>query len=344
MQLFFFFKSGTQAIPHTCSGPVLVVLDGITGLANMSPHLEALLTSPHTHIIIIHTSPTPPTSLTRDIDLKLTRGCTVLQLEPLSLVHTTQRMVHALLSRRHFAPQNSDQLVLAQLASLTHGCPDLVRLTAELVYRQFLHSSYPMGDLTQLVQPACTEGDRITTFVDYIINHFKLDVPQYFVLQTLTMFGPIPILQSVAARVQTLVLSATNGGCGTDLLTSLLESCLVKVYPPPVVIATSMMGRRRALYMVPHLVCEATLRRMDKMEVVFAIATAHRAVTEELAAISSDDLVISQYCAGMCEGLLSTAEGMGDVLDDSCLEELHRPLVQLACEGILRVPWSVGDS
>ena len=96
--------------------------------------------------------------------------------------------------------------------------------------------------------------------------------------------------------------------------------------------------------MVPNLVCEATLRRMDKMEVVFAIATAHRAVTEELAAISSDDVMISQYCAGMCEGLLSTAEGMGDVLDDSCLEELHRPLVQLACEGSLRVPWSVGDS
>ena len=81
------------------------------------------------------------------------------------------------------------------------------------------------------------------------------------------------------------------------------------------------------------------------MEVVFAIAMAHRAVTEELATISGNDLVTSEYCAGMCEGLLSTVEGLEiDVHDDSCLEELHRPLVQLACERSLRVPWSMGDS
>ena len=335
-------------MPLTCNGPVLVILDSLTEMNNMSPHLEALLTSPTTHIIILYTSSSPPTSLVREIDTKLVRGCTVLQLEPLFTIHSTQRMVHDLLSRRRFAPQNRDQVVLAQLASLTYGCPDLSKLMAEVVYRQCLRSNNPLDDLaSQLVRPvmAQAEPDRLLTFFDYIINLFDMDTPQYFVLQVLAMFGPVPILQSVAVRVQTLVMAATSGGRSCDFLQRLVDSCLLKVYPSPVVVATSMMGRR-SLYSVPCHVCEAVLRSVDERDVILAIATAHKAVTMEMATGGgwNGDQSALLFCAGLCRGLASTAEGYGDSLGTSCMGELYRPLVQLECEGHLTMPWSTNKA
>ena len=314
----------------------------------MSPHLKALLTSPTTHIIILYTSSSPPTSLIQEIDTTLVRGCTLLQLEPLLTIHSTQRMVHDLLSRRRFAPQNRDQVVLAQLASLTYGCPDLSKLTAEVVYRQCLCSNNPLDDLaSQLVRPvmAQAEPDRLLTFVANIINLFNMDTPQYFVLQVLAMFGPVPILQSVAVRVQTLVMSATSGGRNCDFLQLLADSCLLKVYPSPVVVATSMM-ERRSMYSVPCHVCEAVLRSADERDVIFAIATAHKAVTMEMTTggVWNGDQSALLFCVGLCQGLARTAEGFVGGLDTSCMGELYRPLVQLEFEGHLTMPWSTKEA
>ena len=325
-----------------------MVIDGITELSDMTPPLEALLTSSLTHIIILYTSTSSPTPLIQEVDTRLVRGCTQLQLEPLSTTLTTQRMVHALLSRRHFAPHNRHQRVLAQLVSLTLGCPDITALTAELVYRVSLDSADPMGDLdTRLVQPLqahTKDPDHIVQFADYVIDLLKLNRMQQFVFWGLSMFGPIPILQSVAMRIESLVLSVVGakGGGGT-LITHLLDAHLLKVYPSPVIRATHGVAMERIpLYIVPSLVCESALREMNKRDAIFAIGVAHKALVSELATSTTthpDDHTIVLYCAGMCRGLLSTADCLGDTIDSgSILEELYRPLVQLACEGVLAQP------
>eukprot|EP00731_Ephydatia_muelleri_P036075 Em0199g1a len=341
------FNGAQQVIPLICNGPTLVIIDSVTELGNISSPFEALLTSSLTHIIILYTSTSPPTPLIREVDTRLVRGCTQLQLEPLSTTLTMQRMVHAMLSRRHFAPRNRDQHVLAQLVSLTLGCPDITSLTAELVYRVSMDCADPMGDLcTRLVQPLqahTKDADRIVEFVDYVINLLKLDRMQQFVFWVLGTFGPIPILHSVATRIESLVLSVVGAGAkgGGLLIGHLLDAHLLKVYPSLVIKAPcGEVMKRIPLYIVPSLVCESALRGMNKMDAIFAIGVAHKALVAELAATHPDNTNIF-YCAGMCRGLLSTANYLGDTLDlEGTLEELHRPLVQLASEGVLAEPWS----
>ena len=327
-----------------------MIIDGVTELGDLSPRLEALLTSPLTHIIILYTSTTPPTPLIREVDVRLVRGCTQLQLEPLSTTLATQRVVHALLSRRHVAPGNRDQHVLAQLVSLTLGCPDLTALVAELVYRASKVSVDPMGYLhTRLVQPMVMHPkeaeDRVVEFVHYLVDLLELDKTQQFVFWVLSSFGPIPILQSVASRIESMVLSAVGTKGSGLLIAHLLDARLLKVYPSPVVIATSREAalKRIPLYIVPKLLCESALRGMNKREAIFSIAMAHKALVAELATPTTppDDHTALLYCAGMFRGLLSTADCLGDTLDSGgILEELYRPLVQLASQGVLAEPWS----
>ena len=87
---------------------------------------------------------------------------------------------------------------------------------------------------------------------------------------------------------------------------------------------------------------------MNKIDAIFAIGMAHKALVAELATtattattIHPDDHMIVLYCAGMCRGLLSTADCLRDTIcSESILEELYKPLVQLACKGVLAEPWS----
>ena len=313
----------------------------------MSPRLEALLTSPLTHIIILYTSTSSPTPLIQEVDTRLVRGCTRLQLEPLSTTLATQRVVHTLLSRRHFAPHNRDQRVLAQLVSLTFGCPDLAALTAELVYRASTVSVDPMEDLhTRLVQPLQAHwkgADHIGEFADDVIELLELGRTEQFAFWVLSTFGPIPILQSVVARVESMVLSAVGAKRSGLLIARLLDAHLLRVYPSPVVVAMSGEAVKRIpLYTVPSLVCESALRGMSKMDATFALAVAHKALVAELAAPTAtpthpDDHTTELYCAGMCRGLLSTADYLGDD-SGGILEELYSPLVQLLREGVLAEP------
>ena len=80
-----------------------------------------LLQSHNVHIIIISEHNESPDSLYREIDKELIRGCNVHSVEPLSMVHSTQRIVYSVLSEHHLAPARDDQASFMALSDMACG-------------------------------------------------------------------------------------------------------------------------------------------------------------------------------------------------------------------------------
>ena len=119
----------------------LLVLDDLISLADLSPLPRAFLMSHNVHIIIISKQTESPDTLYRDIDKELIRGCHVYNVEPLSMVHSTQRIVHTVLSKHHIAPTTDDQASFESLADVTCGSPSIVDSISALLLKNMNESN-----------------------------------------------------------------------------------------------------------------------------------------------------------------------------------------------------------
>jgi len=73
-------------------------------------------------------------ALKREIDCQLLRGTADISLDPLSVLHVTQRLVHGIMTRcDEFAPYNREQEIIATIAEKSLGSPDLVDIISALL-------------------------------------------------------------------------------------------------------------------------------------------------------------------------------------------------------------------
>ena len=251
---------------------VLVVLDGVKSLPR-SEELRAILNSRSCHIIVISYTSQEPEALSKEIDQQLIRGSSPINIQPLSTVHTTQKIVHAVMSRTHFTPLNREQRLLERMAYLTAGCPGLVNVTSVLLQRCMAEAEEEEGcdgeetgflDLFASRVPLLSEerptrhtsfsGDATTTtitttrsrtgsfktdtYLAEVVNALRLPPAHEFVLRTLSIFAPLPIPLSLTDIIQHLVMRATQGstaGPAPNSISNLLSTKLLRPYPSPVV-------------------------------------------------------------------------------------------------------------
>ena len=136
------FLQATETVPTALQSlPALVVLDQMPWFSDFSTSLMDLLRRPHTHVVAISKTCAPSDALLREIGHKLLRGCKVIDVKPLSMMHTTQRIVHAILSAHHFVPNDEDQKILKKLAQFTSGSPALIDVIAALFLSEMKHDS-----------------------------------------------------------------------------------------------------------------------------------------------------------------------------------------------------------
>lgn len=114
------------------TSPALFVFDGMTTLPQLKPLLQ-LMGNRHAHIVVLYKHYQPPDKLTREIDHELVRGSNILTIDPLSMIHSTQRTVYTIQRETDFAPDNEDQAILEKLAEFTSGSPVLVNITSQLI-------------------------------------------------------------------------------------------------------------------------------------------------------------------------------------------------------------------
>lgn len=234
-----------------------------------------LLSNHHTHIIVTLNSSVPPDSMMREIDHHLLRGTSVIQVRPLSTLHTTQRMVHAILSCSHFTPHNREQKILAQLAEKTCGSPEIVDITSSLLQKEneeeegegeeefldrfmnkiqepvegrvtHLDSSEPPSPPPSSDEAATVEQEILGEFTDTqftlrLIDACDLPHTDYFLLCVLSTFGPVPVPRDMVEVVQSLVMTAKFGKqsqAWNTPLANLLAHKLVRVYPSTIIAAS----------------------------------------------------------------------------------------------------------
>ena len=120
-------------VPDTEDGSTLVVFDFADKVPLQGSPISELLKKHNVHIVIISKHYFQSKSLLKDIDHSLLRGTNVIDIQPLSSVHTTQRIVHSVLKYHHLASSHDEQQTFADLADSTTGSPAIIDVASSLL-------------------------------------------------------------------------------------------------------------------------------------------------------------------------------------------------------------------
>ena len=124
--------------------PILIIFDYIDQTPRFfdpATSLMTLLRNSNTHIVVIYKNYAPPDALLKEVDDQLLRGCKIIDVEPLSVIHTTQRIVHSILNAHHLAPTNEDQNFFEKLAKFMSGSPVLTDVATALLLSEIKRGS-----------------------------------------------------------------------------------------------------------------------------------------------------------------------------------------------------------
>lgn len=99
----------------------------------------------HVHIIVISNSYGSNENFIKEVDRKLVRGCNCHAIDPLTNAHSTQRLVHTLMTNIYFAPTTADQRLFDQLAEFTSGSPPIVEITSQILLASYSKSYYSVA-------------------------------------------------------------------------------------------------------------------------------------------------------------------------------------------------------
>ena len=255
----------------------LFVLDGMTSLPD-SEALLRLLKSYYVHVIVIFKSCDSTDKLIKEVDRKLIRGCTVREVEPLSLIHSTQRIVHSFMKESDFTPSNDDQQVLEKVAEFTAGSPVIVDITSQVVQSCFsdeeeqpiqalaeslslrnkpsvsekIYAIPRTRSVSQVISKAVDEVPQYTwtTNVEYdswnsiltLVDACGLSVEERLLLNCLSMFSCSPIPFSMVTELASIIAkSVQEPHLAGTLHCNLIKYKLVCIYPHPVVLHPTVL-------------------------------------------------------------------------------------------------------
>ena len=134
-------------IPVSESQQIMIVFDAISSLSDLPKGSMKLLKNTGTHILVLSTTFLPPESLMQEFDRKLLRGTTVIDIEPLTAVHATQRVVHTVLSKHHITPKNQEQEIFDMLTEFMCGSPVLTDIVSALLLHRMAEDKRHSSDI-----------------------------------------------------------------------------------------------------------------------------------------------------------------------------------------------------
>ena len=258
----------------------LFVFDGMTSLPD-SEALLRLLKSYYVHVIVLFKNYDSTDKLIKEVDRKLVRGCTIRKVEPLSLIHSTQRIVHSFMKENDFTPSNNDQQVLEKVAEFTAGSPLIVDITSQVVHSCFSDKEEPIQALeeslclentpsvskknyalpvyrsqtrsaSQIMSKAVDENPQYkwATNVEYdswsslltLIDACGLTMEEKLLLNCLSVFSCSPIPFSMVTELASIIAkSAQKQHLAGTLHCNLIKYKLICIYPHPVVLHSSVL-------------------------------------------------------------------------------------------------------
>lgn len=259
-------------LPVSEAKQVLFVLDSMTELPNNEKLLK-VLKNHHVHIIAIPNSCIVKNDrkLVNKVDSTLIRGCSYQDVEPLTNIHSTQRLVHTLMKNIDFAPTTADQQMFEKLSEFTLGSPPIVETTAqvlldcykndkrnvtETIDEMLLHHddeysehSTPVRSVSENVIDVlptlqCEHRDVWDTgsvhdswdSIASLINYCELSIEEGLLLKCLSVFGCFPVPLFLVTRIASAIAeSSKQPYLARKLDLKLTKYKLLKPYPSPVV-------------------------------------------------------------------------------------------------------------
>ncbi len=330
-------------------GPTLLIFDNLLSLPPENSCLYKLMGRSSTHIIILLSNYSALDILKKSIDNKLMRGINVMELEPLSELHCTQRLVHGIMSQCDFVPYNREQEILADIAEKTLGSPDLVEAASALLSK-LIAAQDDEGDRNGFLEcfyskVCCCSDESSYDFATRLVKAFSLSECDFFFLSTLSLFGTAPIPRRLVEAIQLLSLTASSElPSGLGPLAHLISSHLLTISPTTIILSPShplsshaltkcrdsYAGTESEFYSVPKVIADAARSCMDEKDLVFSFAVAHRALSKLHEECTGQGVhrALGPFMAGMAKILADSLEECNGMED--CYKEVYRTYLRYA--------------
>ena len=268
---------------------VLFVLDCMTELP-IDESLLRILRNNHVHIVAVYNSFTLQNldKLIREIDQKLVRGCTIHNIiEPLRMIHATQRMVFSVMQKYDFTPTNADQRMFEKLAELALGSPLIIDTTVQLLLDCLKSMESEgiqyLGQKLQLGEPeesyACTPD--LFNSMKNLLTCCRLSHAEQLLLNSLSIFagGPMPML--LVTEMSHLITQANHRVHLADSLhKKLISHKLLLQYPLPVIVHQKLIPEYSniELVYVPQHMAQHVQKDMKETDKIAALTVACHAM------------------------------------------------------------------
>ena len=228
------------------------MFDGITQLPELHSLLK-LLRSNYIHIIVLSTSIEPPNNLIKEVDHKLLRGCKIHNIDPLTIIHSTQRIVHSLMKKVEVTPSNADQDMFEKLAKFTLGSPVIVDIASEVVSTCYVqHESEAVVRLNEMLSLDHQDSPKQDTLgreyyqtdtkydswktIAKLVEECGLSVEEKLLLNCVSLFGRAPVPFSLLTEMSSMITQTSRSvHLAGSLHQKLFKYKLLKFYPQPLI-------------------------------------------------------------------------------------------------------------
>ena len=237
-------------MPDNEAKPSLVVLDSLHQLPSEESPLLNFLKRVSLHIIVVSKMTVTLDSLKTAVDRRLSRGTRIIDVQPLSTIHATQRLVHSVIKNHHLAPSTKEQAIFEKLAEFTTGSPPILDLTSSLLNQSLteaddcttsdgLHTFANRVQLAELPLLKTCPDDFITS-AEYdswqvtavLIKQCNLTPQEQLLLFCLSSFNCFPIPTTYVTELATVITKAAHQPhLASSLANKLEKSKMLKVYP-----------------------------------------------------------------------------------------------------------------
>ena len=258
--------------------------------------------------------------IVRKIDLHFLRGCSKYEINPLTVTHSTQCMVHTLMTNLDsFAPTSDDQCVFHKLAHYTLGSPPVIEITSQVMinhYRRNRHQA--AGNLEKLLlkleeQLVDQSRGRESIFVqstmlhenswkpnttwNHLISACNLSPEEHLLLSCLSILGQYPLPFAIVTAISSVITSASQKPHLTNTLhKQLMKHKILKLYPLSVVLHSKVLEHPESdpefVYVPPDL-ADVFCSNMKEVDHVAALSTLFSSLTQ--ATVSAQWLIPILY-------------------------------------------------
>lgn len=333
-------KTTLDQLPLSERKKALFILDDTTELPSCCEKLLKVLKNKYTNIIILSVdsdnSYKPMDKLVEEVNQKLIRGCMVHHVEQLSNVESTQRIVYSVMRSHNLTPNNEDRKVFEKLGEMCSS-PSLVELFSKCLLAEFkkfgaspVHVQEVIGQTELNVAPDCKSCDLALK----LIQNCKLSPEERLLFNTLCIFGSSPVPYSLVIELSSLISTASQKLYQTNTLPSrLLEICLMKKYPSPVVLFSSSSTEESQTHepefvCIPQCISQYAWQSLKDGDRIIALSLVYKTLSAH-----TTKVMLSKFKAlilpGLCGLLYKMCEHEFELIGEECFKSVHGLYLQL---------------